>query len=49
MLRLLTAIGTFLSLLTFVKIGSETISTNNTESARWSLAVKAYNQFDNWT
>jgi hypothetical protein len=50
MLRLLTAIGTFLSLFTFLAIGSETrSSTNDTESARWSVAVKMHNQFDNWT
>jgi hypothetical protein len=50
MLRLLTAIGTFLSLLTFIKAGSETRPPiNGTESDRWSLAVKTHNQFDNWT
>jgi hypothetical protein len=50
MLRLLTALGTLLSLLAFVKTGSETRPPiDGTESDRWSVAVKTHNQFDNWT
>ncbi len=50
MLRLLTAIGTFLSLLSSITAGSKTRpSTNNAGTSQWSLAVKANNQFDNWT
>jgi len=50
MLRWLMAIGTFFSLFTFLTTGSETgSSTNNPESARWSVAVKAHSQFDIWT
>ena len=50
MLRLLTAIGTFLSLFTFITTGAETRpSINDTESARWSAFVKTHNQFDDWT
>jgi hypothetical protein len=50
MLRLLTAIGAFLSVFTFVKTGSETrTSVRNAESARWSVSVKTHSRFDNWT
>lgn len=50
MLRLLAAIGTLLSVFSFITSGSKTRpSTNHAETSQWSLAVKANNQFDNWT
>jgi len=50
MLRLLTFIGTFLSLLTGIATRSETDSSmKDAASGRWSAAVKTHNQFDNWT
>jgi hypothetical protein len=50
MLRLLTAFGTVLSLVTFIATGSETrSSTKQYRNVRWPVAVKAHDQFDNWT
>jgi hypothetical protein len=50
MLRLPMAIGTFLSVFTFITKGAETTpSISPTESTRWTVAVKRHNQFDNWT
>ncbi len=50
MLRLLTAIGTLVSLLSSITAGSKTRgATNHAETSQWSLAVKANDQFDNWT
>ncbi len=50
MLGLLTAIGTALSLFALITTGSKTRSpANHAEPSQWSVAVKANNQFDNWT
>jgi hypothetical protein len=50
MLRLLTAIGTFLSVFAANRTGSETGSpTTRYRVLHWPAAVKAHNQFDNWT
>jgi hypothetical protein len=50
MLRLLTAIGSFLSMFAFIATGPETRpSLNNTESDQWSVAMKAHDRFRNWT
>jgi len=51
MLRLLTAIGSFLSVFAFIATGPETRrpSLNNTESDQWSVAMKAHDRFRNWT
>ena len=50
MLRWLTAIGTALSLFALFASGSKTRSPANPAGlSGWPLAVKATNQFDNWT
>ena len=50
MLRWLTAIGTALSLIALITSGSKTRSpASHAGLSGWLLAVKANNQFDNWT
>jgi hypothetical protein len=50
MLRLLTAIGSLISAFAIITTGPETTSsTRKCRSVRWSAAVKAHHQFDNWT
>ena len=50
MLRLLTAIGTLFSLFSSITAGPKTRPLRDyAATSRWSLAVKANNQFDNWT
>ena len=50
MLRLLQATGTLLSVFALIGLGSKTTSTTTSDRVvRWSVAVKAHNQFSNWT
>jgi hypothetical protein len=50
MLRLLTAIGTALSLFALIATVSKTrFPANHANPTGWPVAVKANNQFDNWT
>jgi hypothetical protein len=50
MLRLLRTTGTLLSLLAFIRLGSKNGSpTARRRVVRWGVAVKAHNQFSNWT
>lgn len=48
--RLLTVIGSLLSLFTFIRIASESRSAEKPHHfVPWSIAVKAHSQFANWT
>jgi hypothetical protein len=50
MFGLLTAIGTLLSLVTFVRTGSKIKSPNkHYRVVQWSVALRAHNQFGSWT
>ena len=50
MLRLLTTLGTFLSLFVFTTPERPTRgSTDRAGSEAWRQAVKAHGRFDNWT
>lgn len=50
MLRWLTTIGTALSLLALITSVSNTrFRTHHAKSSGWPVALKANNQFDNWT
>lgn len=50
MLRWLTAIGTALSLFVLITSESNTrFPAHHAGASGWPLAVKANNQFDNWT
>ncbi|MGA9801001.1 MAG: hypothetical protein WBQ68_18440 [Terriglobales bacterium] len=50
MLGLLKTTCTLLSLLASIRLGSENGSpTTRRRIVRWAVAVKAHNQFSNWT
>ena len=50
MFGLLTAIGTLLSLFTFVRMGSKIKSpAKHYRVVQWTVAVKAHHQFGSWT
>jgi hypothetical protein len=50
MLRLLKTTGNLLSLFAFIRLGAKTSSPIvRRRAVRWRAAVKAHNQFSNWT
>jgi hypothetical protein len=50
MLRWLTATGTFLSLLAFIRLEPKTRTPRTKYGVmRWSIAVRRHNQFGSWT